>query len=60
MTYANGADGSCADCGEDTAESWHLYCPDCFAEQQGWRRPGRDGHDGVTVARTSYLRMQPL
>ena len=35
--YSNGADGSCQECGAETAEEWHAVCPDCFAEQQGWR-----------------------
>ena len=34
--YSNGADGTCQECGADTDEEWHAYCPDCFAEQQGW------------------------
>jgi hypothetical protein len=40
--YSNGADGCCQECGEATDEEWHAYCSDCFAAQQGWRRPDRD------------------
>lgn len=40
--YANGADGTCQECGEGTEQEWHAYCGDCFAEQNGWRQPNRD------------------
>jgi hypothetical protein len=40
--YANGADGSCQECGEPTDEPWHAYCPDCWRQQQGWTPPDRD------------------
>jgi hypothetical protein len=40
--YSNGADGSCKECGEDTAAPWHAYCGECYAKQQGWRRPDAD------------------
>jgi hypothetical protein len=36
-SYSNDADGSCQECGAETAEEWHAYCADCYAEQQGWR-----------------------
>jgi hypothetical protein len=39
--YSNAADGACQQCGADTDEEWHAFCADCFAEQQGWRRPDR-------------------
>lgn len=39
--YSNGADGSCQECGADTEEEWHAHCADCYAEQNGWRRPDR-------------------
>jgi hypothetical protein len=39
--YSNGADGSCQECGAETEEEWHAYCADCYAEQNGWRRPDR-------------------
>ena len=39
--YSNGADGSCQECGAETDEEWHAYCADCFAGQNGWRRPDR-------------------
>ena len=35
-TYSNGADGSCQNCGAETAEEWHVYCSDCFRQAQGW------------------------
>src|SRR5262245_23087059 len=35
--YANGADGTCQECGADTDEEWHAYCSACYAAQQGWR-----------------------
>ena len=41
--YANGADGSCQSCGEETAEPWHAYCPDCYRDAQGWDEPGYGG-----------------
>jgi hypothetical protein len=33
--YANGADGSCMDCGGDTDEPWHAYRTSCWRAQQG-------------------------
>lgn len=39
--YSNGADGTCQECGEETAEEWHVYCADCYAREQGWSRPAR-------------------
>jgi NMD protein affecting ribosome stability and mRNA decay len=58
--YDNGADGSCQQCGGPTEAEWHAFCPDCFAEQQGWRR----GRDRVALEgqheqrqRTSMLRL---
>ena len=33
--------GSCAECGEPVEEDHHAYCPDCFAAEQGWKRPAR-------------------
>jgi len=55
--YSNGADGSCQECGADTDEEWHAYCGDCFAEQNGWRRPNRaalefqrEDRERVTIA----------
>jgi hypothetical protein len=40
--YANGASGSCQECGEATDEPWHAYCPSGYAQEQGWDAPG--GH----------------
>lgn len=42
MTYSNGADGSCVECGAETEQEWHEFCPGCYAEQQGWSRPDRE------------------
>lgn len=39
--YANGACGVCAECGEPTDEEWHRLCRECYAAEQGWRRPDR-------------------
>lgn len=38
-TYANGANGACHACGAETAEDYHVLCPPCFAEDQGWTKP---------------------
>lgn len=43
--YSNGADGCCVECGEETAEGWHLYCARCYARQEGWERPDKPGDD---------------
>ena len=40
--YANGADGFCCECGDETEEEWHAYCAGCYAEQHRWRRPDAD------------------
>ena len=37
--YSNGADGTCQDCGADTAEPYHAYCSACYRRQQGWDEP---------------------
>ena len=37
--YSNGASGECQECGAETEEEWHAYCGDCYAGQNGWRRP---------------------
>ena len=34
--YANGADGSCHNCGADTEEEHHALCTDCWREEQGY------------------------
>lgn len=41
VEYSNGACGECQSCGAATAEAWHAYCSDCYAEQNGWKRPAR-------------------
>lgn len=43
MDYANDADGTCQECGADTAEEYHALCGDCYAEQEGWTRR-REAH----------------
>jgi hypothetical protein len=49
--YANGADGSCQECGEDTDEPWHLLCRRCYAKEQGWTTGDDDeAQDGVMPA----------
>jgi hypothetical protein len=42
LEYSNGADGSCQECGEATDEEWHVYCSDCYAQEQGWRTSSAD------------------
>ena len=37
--YSNGADGSCQNCGAETAEEWHAFCPDCYRVEMGWDEP---------------------
>jgi len=37
----NEPSGYCVECGEEVDEPHHLYCRDCYAEQQGWTRPDR-------------------
>jgi hypothetical protein len=34
--YANGADGSCVECGAATDEPYHLYCASCYRVEMGW------------------------
>ena len=41
MTYFNGADGYCQECGAETEEEWHAYCSGCYAATQGWSQPER-------------------
>jgi hypothetical protein len=50
--YANEADGYCQQCGAETTEPWHAYCPDCFATQEGWTRPGRGAIEAQHEARS--------
>jgi len=38
-TFANGADGTCQNCGADTDEPHHLYCGPCYRIEQGWDEP---------------------
>src|SRR4051812_49683331 len=57
--YSNGADGVCVECGDATAEEWHLYCGPCFASKHGWNadhnhEPERD------VEPTSALRVDGM
>lgn len=33
--------GECAECGEPVEQEHHAYCSDCYAEQNGWKRPAR-------------------
>lgn len=40
--YANGADGSCQECGADTDEEWHALCMTCWRAEQGWDTDKRD------------------
>jgi hypothetical protein len=67
--YSNGACGSCQECGEPVDEEWHAFCSDCFAEQNGWRRPDasalerqRDERERVSItqlaARLGELEMR--
>ena len=60
--YSNGASGECQDCGAETEEEWHQFCGDCYARQNGWRRPDRaalaDQHEDrerLTLLRTLEL-----
>jgi hypothetical protein len=40
--YSNGACGSCQECGDPTEEEHHVFCSDCWAGHNGWRRPSRE------------------
>lgn len=52
--YANGADGSCQECGAETDEEWHLYCRACYRRQQGW-----DDYDETDRGRDVYTGRLP-
>ena len=51
--YANGADGSCRVCGDDTAEEWHLYCESCYRAEMGWDEPTAEAN-GVPSPPAAY------
>ncbi len=59
IEYSNGADGFCAECGVETDEPWHRLCSDCWAVEQGWRRPPRPAlrRQHEDRAELSHLRM---
>lgn len=49
--------GSCAECGEPVEEEHHAYCPDCYAEQQGWTRRTADLDTRASIENRQWERL---